>query len=305
MIVGNNEETLEACLQSITGHVDEIIIVDTGSRDRTIEIAKKYTDKVFNFVWINDFAAARNFSLLKASGDLILWMDSDDILPKESVIAIEAIRHANDPQAAYCFNINNVDMAPPANKWRNKYPQIRIFPKFYPKSFNKRILFQNEGVSGLHESVEKACIDADLEVRGLDFEIEHQGYKDRGVLDRKILRNLRLANFAEFKKATGREPKGYYEFRMDEHFCLYYEGRTLIYGSVFNFATQYEQLQYIGDDKPFQGIEKELNQEEILTRIIDGAEAAIEKFDSVKSLQAEIDRMENAYKNKTQEVASV
>ena len=80
MIVKNEEAVLERCLQCVKHIVDEIIIVDTGSTDRTVEIAHKYTSKVYHFTWQNNFAKARNFSFSKASADYILWLDADDIL---------------------------------------------------------------------------------------------------------------------------------------------------------------------------------------------------------------------------------
>ena len=60
MIVKNEEKVLARCLDSIADLMDEIIIVDTGSSDNTKEIAKKYTDKIYDFAWIDDFSAARN-----------------------------------------------------------------------------------------------------------------------------------------------------------------------------------------------------------------------------------------------------
>ncbi|MFJ7729434.1 glycosyltransferase [Neobacillus sp. NPDC097160] len=83
MIVKNEEETLERCLQSVRDIVDEIVIVDTGSTDRTKELASKWTLNVYDFEWIHDFAAARNFSYTKATMDYILWLDADDILLPE------------------------------------------------------------------------------------------------------------------------------------------------------------------------------------------------------------------------------
>ena len=83
MIVKNEEDVLARCLQSVQGLVDEIVIVDTGSNDRTKEIAAQFTDKIFDFTWIDDFAAARNFSFSKASGDYLLWLDADDVILKE------------------------------------------------------------------------------------------------------------------------------------------------------------------------------------------------------------------------------
>jgi glycosyltransferase involved in cell wall biosynthesis len=84
MIVKDEEKYLDACLSSVCDLVDEINIVDTGSTDNTIEIAKKYTDRLFSFEWINDFAAARNFSFSKATKDYILWLDADDVVTEEN-----------------------------------------------------------------------------------------------------------------------------------------------------------------------------------------------------------------------------
>jgi glycosyltransferase involved in cell wall biosynthesis len=82
MIVRNEEEGLERCLSSVKGIVDEYIIVDTGSTDKTVDIASKYAKQVYEFPWINDFSAARNFSFSKATKDYILWLDADDIVDK-------------------------------------------------------------------------------------------------------------------------------------------------------------------------------------------------------------------------------
>lgn len=83
MIVKNEEDTLPRCLESIKDIADEIIIADTGSKDKTKEEAYKYTDKVYDFKWINDFSAARNFAFSKATMDYILWLDADDIIRKK------------------------------------------------------------------------------------------------------------------------------------------------------------------------------------------------------------------------------
>ncbi len=84
MIVKNEESVLERCLLSIKDIVDEIIIVDTGSQDKTKEIAALYTDKIYDFEWIDDFSAARNFSFSKAKMDYIMWLDADDIIDHEN-----------------------------------------------------------------------------------------------------------------------------------------------------------------------------------------------------------------------------
>ena len=81
MIVKNEEAVLGRCLESIRDIVDEIIIVDTGSTDQTKEIAARYTDKIYDFPWCDDFSAARNFAFSKGTGEYLLWMDADDVFP--------------------------------------------------------------------------------------------------------------------------------------------------------------------------------------------------------------------------------
>ncbi|MDR2558814.1 MAG: glycosyltransferase family 2 protein [Oscillospiraceae bacterium] len=83
MIVKNEEKYLDKCLTALSPLLDavpsELVIVDTGSTDRTVEIAKSYTDKVYNFEWVRDFAAARNFGLEKCTGDWFMFLDADEI----------------------------------------------------------------------------------------------------------------------------------------------------------------------------------------------------------------------------------
>ena len=80
MIVRDEELALPNCLESVKGLFSEIIIVDTGSTDKTVEIAREYTDKVYFFDWCDDFSAARNFAFSKAEGDYLAWLDADDVI---------------------------------------------------------------------------------------------------------------------------------------------------------------------------------------------------------------------------------
>ena len=84
MIVKNEAETLARCLDSLKGIGDEIIVVDTGSTDETKKIAAKYTDKIYDFKWIDDFSAARNFCFSKAGMDYIYTADADEILDEDN-----------------------------------------------------------------------------------------------------------------------------------------------------------------------------------------------------------------------------
>jgi|GEM_PF-123099 len=88
LIVKNEEKNLPRCLDSVKGLYDELVVVDTGSTDATVAIASRYTDKVFFFEWVNDFAKARNFSFSKCSNEWVMWIDADDILKPNDIKTI-------------------------------------------------------------------------------------------------------------------------------------------------------------------------------------------------------------------------
>lgn len=100
MIVKNESEVLARCLDSVRDAVDEIIIVDTGSDDGTREIAQRYTACVYDFEWIDDFSAARNFSFSKATMDYCMWLDADDVLTPAARDALRALKETLDPSVA-------------------------------------------------------------------------------------------------------------------------------------------------------------------------------------------------------------
>ena len=80
MIVKNEEKVLGRCLESAKRLADEIVIVDTGSEDRTREIARQYTSRVYEIPWRDDFSQARNFSFSKAEREYCMWLDADDVI---------------------------------------------------------------------------------------------------------------------------------------------------------------------------------------------------------------------------------
>lgn len=98
MIVKNEEDTLKRCIDSVKDIVDEINIVDTGSTDKTREIAAGLTKRVYDFKWINDFSAARNFSYSKATKDYILILDADDVLLEEDREKLKNLKKTLPPE---------------------------------------------------------------------------------------------------------------------------------------------------------------------------------------------------------------
>lgn len=97
MIVKNEAETIANCLESVKDVVDEIVIVDTGSTDNTKEIVSSYTSRIIDFNWIDDFAAARNFSFQHAAMDYILWLDADDVLLEDARNKLKQLKQMLDP----------------------------------------------------------------------------------------------------------------------------------------------------------------------------------------------------------------
>lgn len=97
MIVKNESAVLSRCLDSIADLCDEIIIVDTGSSDNTKKIAARYTGKIYDFEWIDDFSAARNFSFEKASCDYIYCADADEYLDAENHRQLALLKEYMDP----------------------------------------------------------------------------------------------------------------------------------------------------------------------------------------------------------------
>lgn len=107
MIVKNEEDVIGRCLKSVGSFVDEIIIVDTGSTDRTKEIASKFTKNIYDYAWIDNFSAARNYSFSKATGDYIMWLDADDIVTPINANKISALKQSFDPKTdIFMFKYN-------------------------------------------------------------------------------------------------------------------------------------------------------------------------------------------------------
>lgn len=107
MIVRNEERYLPMCLSAVRNVVDQIVIVDTGSTDNTIAIARDFGAEVYHFPWCDDFSAARNESLQYATGDWILWLDADEELQKESVEALKNLLRREDVAGAH-LRIDNL-----------------------------------------------------------------------------------------------------------------------------------------------------------------------------------------------------
>ena len=91
LIVKDEEEVIGRCLNCAIKFADEIIVVDTGSTDNTVQEAKKYTDEIYFYKWNDDFSAARNYAFEKASCDFLMWLDADDVITDKNGGKIKAL----------------------------------------------------------------------------------------------------------------------------------------------------------------------------------------------------------------------
>lgn len=108
LIIKNEEKNLDICLSSVVEYVDEIIITDTWSSDNSIQIAHKYTDKIYHFKWESDFSAARNYCQSYATWDYILWMDADEWFEKNDIELLIKRIHENLKEDFFAIARHNV-----------------------------------------------------------------------------------------------------------------------------------------------------------------------------------------------------
>lgn len=175
MIVKNEEENLPPLLKSIEPLGAELVVVDTGSTDRTVEIAKSAGAKVVTWAWRSDFAAARNVSLDHARAPWVLWLDADDRLPSESVEKVLRIA-SQPPERGVSFLIKNTT---DAGSTGSEFSQIRMFPN------HPRLRF----TGAVHEQVYPALVALGLPFDYTEIMVHHTGYTDPETVKSKQARN--------------------------------------------------------------------------------------------------------------------
>ena len=126
MIARDAETTIAAALDSVRAIADEIIVVDTGSTDRTRHVARQRASKLLEFPWADDFSAARNFALGHLSGDWVLWLDASEQLDRESAEAIRQQLDSRPQPRAYALLVQVP--AGPGQVDGEEISQIRLWP---------------------------------------------------------------------------------------------------------------------------------------------------------------------------------
>jgi glycosyltransferase involved in cell wall biosynthesis len=209
MIVKNEEKNIGECLKSAQGLADEIIVTDTGSTDKTVEIAQSYGAKIEHFEWTKDFSAARNHSISKAASRWIIWLDADDRLPRKTVEELRKSLNQETPNRVFYLVVcNSAD----EGKTGIRFSQIRVFPN------NPKIRFEGR----IHEQILSSIRNLKLIEAKSPLEIYHTGYEDPALLIEKQKRNLDLFK-EEFPDPSKMNPNAMYHYAASHEIIEDYE----------------------------------------------------------------------------------
>lgn len=208
MIVKNEEKHIRNCLERVNNIVDEIVIVDTGSTDKTIEIAKEFDAKIYKFDWCNDFSAARNYAAEKTTGEWILVLDADEYVSvgdKETLIQFINL------------NSNSIGRIEQYNKYEDSNGisfSGEYISRFYPRGIKFKGL--------VHEQ-----LDTCFKRIKMNFRVEHSGYYKTNKSERNLPMLLRML-----------------EQNKDDTYILYQIGRTLYVDKKYLESQRYFEQAY-------------------------------------------------------------
>lgn len=205
MIVKNGEATLDRCLASVRGVVDEIVIADTGSSDRSIEICARHGAKIFSIPWGDDFAKARNASLNQVNSDWVLVLDDDELLDDRAPLLVPPLLRDLHVMA-YSVTIRNYIFDREFRMWDRPPTDNSSPPPFaaeypaYLEHTNTRLFRRHPDLffeGCVHETVTYRAARLGMKMVDANFLIHHLGFADDG--------NETNAKKAVYYRALGRE----------------------------------------------------------------------------------------------------
>ncbi len=284
MIVKNEERVLADCLKSAQGVFRQIVIVDTGSTDRTKEIATEFGAEVYDFPWTDSFSEARNESLRHATGRWIFWMDADDTLPKTTAEAVlRSVVNAHPDVNAFIVPVRFTDSGPSGG---TQVDHVKLFRNLKGLHFRGHI----------HEQILPSLRKAGGAILRIDSFVLHSGYdtSDEGQA-RKRDRDWKL-----LKLDLEDDPLNpFYNFNMGMtcHHCGMHEEAILWLQKSIDYAAGEES--HIRKAYAMMGISlRELGRlDEALEKFTEGLEAVNEdpelRFQSALVLSG-LERLEEA-----------
>ena len=178
MIVKNESAVLSRCLDSVADLVDEVVIVDTGSTDNTKVIARAFTDRVYDFKWVDDFSAARNYAFSLCTGDYIYSADADEILDETNRQRFVALKESLTPDS----DVEIVQMY-----YTNQLENGTVYnfdKELRPKLFKRVRSFK--WIERVHETVRELPLVFDSDVEITHKPIKNHAGRDYGIFERII-----------------------------------------------------------------------------------------------------------------------
>lgn len=202
IIAKNEEARIKQCLESLKPYNFEIVLVDTGSTDRTVSIARRYTNRVYEFEWVNDFSAARNFSISKATNDWILALDCDEILQEFHMTGVGDFMKNNSSHVGQITRINEV----------TSNDEVRHVQEAISRFFHKEYYYYT---GTIHEQVTPITKNTSYASIVLPVSILHVGYNiTKDEIIQKHTRNIDL-----LKVASQKEPNNpYHIFQLGQSY---------------------------------------------------------------------------------------
>lgn len=198
MIIKNEEKYLRECLTSIKEFADEIIIVDTGSKDKSLNIAHDFTDKIFFFQWVDDFSKARNYALSKATRKWILSLDADERILEEDIPKIKELlknkeyngfrlkwRDYSSEIGIQDWHSTSEDIYKESKKFALGYTQLEVVRLFKNSEHH-----YFEGI--IHETLDNSIHSHGGKIADVGVTIHHIGNMDKEKFNEKKIDYLKL-----------------------------------------------------------------------------------------------------------------
>jgi glycosyltransferase involved in cell wall biosynthesis len=229
MIVKNEANFIEACLQSVKDFVDEMIVVDTGSTDQTVQICENLNAAVYHYQWNHHFADARNFGLSKAKGDWILWLDADETFDSSQQQLVKDTLSRTEASMIFLPVISYYgDDLPIQTDQAYIYYQPRLFKNHAGIQFYNRI----------HETPLFPKGASNDQKEYLDVPVHHYGYiKEVTNREEKSKRNFQLLE--EERKVPNHSPWIEYHLASEYYRTLDYQTAfDLLNEAIFQFLLQ-------------------------------------------------------------------
>lgn len=273
MIVKNEEKYLAKSLMSVKPVVDQMVVVDTGSSDRTKDIARAFGAEVYDFEWKDNFADARNFSLSKAKGDWIFILDADETISALDYRLFSEI--ANKTPSAYIINTRNYIHSPNIDGWIandgrysseeagtgwNPTNKVRLFPN------DSRIKFENP----VHELVEPSLRRMGIEIIKSEIQVHHYGKLDIEKVESKGKKYFALGK----KKLENNDsdPKSLFELAVQAGEIKEFQKAIELWQKLLNLNTPaakgYHLIAYINMGNAYIGLGKLENAFEVSEKAI-------------------------------------